>query len=83
MAGFYDVSVRQTNVCIKSIPFGLEFAVIKFPKYKIVHLFTNFQILVFDIDGVMAPLSFTFEGRFTIHFNRNYVQKKKRGETFF
>ena len=39
--------------------------------------------MVFDIDGVIATLSFTFEGRFTIHFDRDYVEKKKRGETFF
>ena len=43
---------------------------------------TNFQKLVFDNDGVIAPLSFPFEGQFTIHFNHNYVERKKRGETF-
>ena len=39
-------------------------------------LFAYFQHLFF------APLSLILEGWFTIHFNGNYVEKKKRGETF-
>ena len=35
----YEVSVRQTYVCIKNIQFGLEYAVVMFAKFKIFHLF--------------------------------------------
>ena len=44
----------------------MEFAVVMFPKLRLFTFFTNFQNLVFDIDGVVAPLSITFEGQFTI-----------------
>ena len=38
--------------------------------------------MVVDIDGIISPLSITFEGWFTINFNRNKEEKKRRGETF-
>ena len=38
--------------------------------------FANFQDLVFDIGGIISPLSITFEGLFTIQFNRNNEEKK-------
>ena len=44
--------------------------------------FGHFQHLVFEIVGFIAPLSLILEGWFTIHFNGNYVEKKKRGEFF-
>ena len=53
-----------------------------FPKLRFFTSFANFQNLVFDIDGVIAPLSITFEGQLTIHFNRNYEEKKKRVKFF-
>ena len=78
----YEVSVRETHVCIKNISFGLEFAVVMFQKNKIFISFANFQNLVFDIDGVIASLSITFKGRFTIHFNCNSEEKKKGVKLF-
>ena len=45
-------------------------------------LFLILKIWVFDIDGIISPLYITFEGLFTIHFNRNNEEKKKRGEMF-
>ena len=68
---------------MKNTTFGLEFAVVRFQTKILLTSFANFQNLVFDIVGVIAELSSTFEGWFTIHFNGNYVEKKKRCETFF
>ena len=42
-------------------------------------VFAQFQHLVFEIVGFIAPLSLILEGWVTIHFNSNYVEKKKEG----
>ena len=38
--------------------------------------------MVFEIVGFITQLTIILEGWFTIHFNGNYVEKKKRAETF-
>ena len=63
--------------------FGLQFPVVRFPKLiDFQQLLAHFQHLVFEIVGFITQLSIILEGWFTIHFNGNYVEKKKRAETF-
>ena len=62
---------------------GLQFPVVRFPKLiDFQQLLAHFQHLVFEIVGFITQLSIILEGWFTIHFNANYVEKKKRAETF-
>ena len=44
--------------------------------------FAHFRHLVFEIVGFIAPMSLILDGWFTTHFEGNYMEKTKTGETF-
>ena len=44
--------------------------------------FAYFQHLIFEIVDFIAPLSLILEGWFTIHFDSNYVEKKRGVKLF-
>ena len=75
VAGLWGVCQTYLFLC-KEYPIWFGICCSHVSKVKFFTSFANFQNLVSHIDSVIAPVSFTFEGRFTIHFNRNYVEKK-------
>ena len=75
-------NARQTDSICKKKYVWFTISCIQVSEVKDFQIaFAPFLHLVVEIVGFIAPLSFILKGWLTIHFNSNFMEKKK-GETF-